>query len=171
MTIKEIAELCGVSDQTILNWAHRVKSLNQNIWLRISEKLEQGSQEQPSDYDIEETLAIIGEGGKNKTLAALLAENAANKNAVALSGGTAGGIEAFEARLAGVIEAKMREMLPAVRPKAAKKPEDHWFYNKVIKALSIARKWQRKRAVNFEELDTLVGLLVVMRDYLPGEDD
>jgi predicted transcriptional regulator len=82
MTIKEIAELCGVTEQTVLNWAHKLEVLNQNIWLRISEKLDRGSPEHPSDYDLGETLEIIGEGGKNKALASLLAENAATKNAL-----------------------------------------------------------------------------------------
>jgi predicted transcriptional regulator len=82
MTIKEIAELCGVSDQTVLNWIHRLESLNQKIWLRLSEKLEHGSPEHPSDYDLGETIAIIQDGGGNKTLASLLAENAVTKNAL-----------------------------------------------------------------------------------------
>jgi hypothetical protein len=82
MTIKAIAELCGVKKQTVWNWANKLEVLNQKIWLRLSEKLEQGSPESPSDYDLEETLAIIGEGGGNKALAALLADNAARKYAV-----------------------------------------------------------------------------------------
>jgi predicted transcriptional regulator len=82
MTIKEIAELCGVKEQTVLNWAHKLEVLNQNIWLRISEKLKQGPPEVPSDYTLDETLAIIGEGGKNKALASLLAETATFKNAL-----------------------------------------------------------------------------------------
>jgi transcriptional regulator with XRE-family HTH domain len=83
MTIKEIVELCGVKKQTILNWAHKLEVLNQKIWLRISEKLAQGSPENPANFTLEETLAIIGEGGGNKMLAALLAENAANKDVLA----------------------------------------------------------------------------------------
>jgi hypothetical protein len=82
MTIKEIAELCGVTDQTILNWIHKLESLNQNIWLRISEKLEKGSPERPSDYDLGEITEIISEGGGNKMLAALLVDNAITKNAL-----------------------------------------------------------------------------------------
>jgi hypothetical protein len=84
MTIKEIAELCGVKKQTVWNWANKLEVLNQKIWLRLSEKLKQGSPESPSDYDLEETLAIIGEGGGNKALASLLADNAAQKAAVRL---------------------------------------------------------------------------------------
>jgi hypothetical protein len=89
MTIKEIAELCSVSDQTVLNWIHKPEVLNQKIWLRISEKLEHGSPEHPSDYDLGETLEIISEGGGNKALASLLAENAANKNALIVQSGRA----------------------------------------------------------------------------------
>ena len=101
MTIKGIAELCGVDDTTVLRWIRKEDFLNckmqlrngindnilsRNIRLRnqILEKLDQGSPERPSDYDLEETLAIIGEGGGNKTLATLLAENAANKDKLAI---------------------------------------------------------------------------------------
>jgi predicted site-specific integrase-resolvase len=47
MTIKEIAELCGVDQSTVNRWAHDAAckmqaddGLNQDIWLRITEKLE-----------------------------------------------------------------------------------------------------------------------------------
>jgi DNA-binding transcriptional MerR regulator len=83
MTIKEIAELCGIKGtHTIRNWINRDDFLKGNFTLRnrIKEKLDQGSPECPSDYNLEETLVIIGEGGGNKTLAALLAENADNKD-------------------------------------------------------------------------------------------
>jgi hypothetical protein len=86
MTIKEIAELCGVEVHTVRNWINKDNFLRENFTLRnkIKEKLEGGSPERPSDYDLDETLAIIGEGGGNKVLAALLAENAENKVALAL---------------------------------------------------------------------------------------
>jgi DNA-binding transcriptional MerR regulator len=86
MTIKEIAELCGVEDRTVRYWINNEKFLKVNFSLRnrIKKKLEGGSPEHPSDYDLEETLAIIGEGGGNKALASLLAENAANKNALVI---------------------------------------------------------------------------------------
>jgi hypothetical protein len=83
MTIKEIAELCGVKgDHTIRNWINKEVFLSENFTLRnaVKEKLEQGSPENPSHFTLEETLVIIGEGGGNKVLASLLAENAANKN-------------------------------------------------------------------------------------------
>jgi hypothetical protein len=85
MTIKEIAELCGVEVHTIRNWINKDDFLKENFTLRnhIKEKLESGSPEHPSDYDLGETLEIISEGGKNKTLASLLAENAVNKSALA----------------------------------------------------------------------------------------
>jgi hypothetical protein len=88
MTIKEIAELCGVKeDHTIRNWINSEDFLKVNFTLRngIKEKLEQGSPEILSDYTLEETLEIIGGGGGNKALASLLAENAATKNALTVN--------------------------------------------------------------------------------------
>jgi transcriptional regulator with XRE-family HTH domain len=85
MTIREIAELCGVRRRTVELWAGKEDFLSENFSLRnrILEKLEQGSPEKPSKYNLEETLAIIGEGGGNKTLASLLEENAVNKDTLA----------------------------------------------------------------------------------------
>jgi hypothetical protein len=83
MTIKEIAELCGVkSEQTVKNWAHKIGDDPARNWQGIVHKLVEAekSGKEAADFTLEETLAIIGEGGKNKTLAALLAENAANKD-------------------------------------------------------------------------------------------
>ena len=91
MTIKEIAELCGATHQTILNWVHKlVDNPPKNLegdppknWEGLAIKLQEAEKSgtTPADFTLEETLAIIEAGG-NKTLAALLAENAANKNAV-----------------------------------------------------------------------------------------
>lgn len=88
MTIKEISELCGVEPHTIRNWINRDDFLKENFTLRIAikEKLEKGAPETPADFDFNETVEIISEGG-NKTLAALLRENAANKDALAVQGG------------------------------------------------------------------------------------
>ena len=74
MTVKEIAELCGVEDRTVRNWCHGERFLKENFSLRnaIVEKLSNGSPEVPADFSLEETLAIIRDGGKNETLAALL---------------------------------------------------------------------------------------------------
>ena len=90
MTIKEIAELCGVDERTIRNWCHGKRFLKENFSLRniIVKKLEKGSPEKPSDFSLEETLAIIGDGGGNKTLAALLEENSRNKNALSIEAHT-----------------------------------------------------------------------------------
>jgi DNA-binding transcriptional MerR regulator len=84
MTIKEIAELCGVEVHTVRNWINKDDFLRENFTLRnnIKKKLEDGSPECPSDYNLGEVLEIISEGGGNRTLAALLAENAVNTNAV-----------------------------------------------------------------------------------------
>jgi hypothetical protein len=108
MTIKEIAELCRVSDQTVLNWIHRLESLNQKIWLRLSEKLKQGSPEHPSDYDLGETLEIISEGGNNKTLASLLAENAIAKTALVTRREPSADTERFEKAFAAIVKLQNR---------------------------------------------------------------
>ena len=84
MTIKEIADLCGVDQPTVWRWTQN-DNLLQNA-KGLAEKLEQAkkSGKDPADFTLDETLDIIGKGGGNKTLAALLAENAANKNALAV---------------------------------------------------------------------------------------
>jgi hypothetical protein len=82
MTIKEIAELCGVDQSTVWRWAQKDDLLH--FAKGITEKLEEArkSGQDPADFTLDETLAIIGEGGKNKALASLLAENAVTKNAL-----------------------------------------------------------------------------------------
>jgi uncharacterized protein YjcR len=82
MTIKEIAELCGVEPRTINNWVHKIADDPGKNFQGLAVKLEEAekSGKDPADFTLDETLAIIGEGGKNKALASLLAENAANKN-------------------------------------------------------------------------------------------
>jgi transcriptional regulator with XRE-family HTH domain len=95
MTIEEIAELCGVDRSTVWRWAQK-DSLLQNAKgmpddpvqnaQGITEKLEEArkSGKDPADFTLDETLAIIGEGGGNKALASLLAENARNKDALVI---------------------------------------------------------------------------------------
>jgi predicted transcriptional regulator len=87
MTVKEIAELCGVTEQTVLNWAHKFDGSDQKIWSDIFKKLANAGHGVPADFTLDETLAIIGEGGGNKALASLLAENAVNKDALAIQTG------------------------------------------------------------------------------------
>jgi hypothetical protein len=84
MIIKEIAELCGVTEQTVLNWTHKVADDFPKNLEGLNVKLEEArkSGKDPVDFTLNETLAIIGEGGKNKALASLLAENAVTKNAL-----------------------------------------------------------------------------------------
>ena len=91
MTIKEIADLCGVDERTIYRWtedpackvqAEADDKMSSDLFLQIRKKLDSAGHGKPANFTLEETLAIIGEGGKNKALAALLAENAANKNAL-----------------------------------------------------------------------------------------
>jgi predicted transcriptional regulator len=92
MTIKEIADLCGVDERTVLRWAHRLEKIDPNnltqsaekisaarflqIVKDIKEKLENAGHGIPADFTLEETITIIGKGGENETLASLLSENA-----------------------------------------------------------------------------------------------
>jgi transcriptional regulator with XRE-family HTH domain len=84
MTIKEIAELCGVDRRTVERWAHKIADdLGKNfqgLAVKLAEAEKSGKD--PADFTLDETLAIIGEGGENKALASLLAETAATKNAL-----------------------------------------------------------------------------------------
>ena len=76
MTVKEIAELCGVDKTTVYRWVEHDNFLSCKMQLRksILEQIQNGSPEVPADFSLEETLAIIRDGGKNETLAALLEE-------------------------------------------------------------------------------------------------
>jgi hypothetical protein len=84
MTIKEIAELCGVDQSTVWRWAQKDDLLQnaKGITVKLGEARESGKD--PADFTLDETLAIIGDGGGNKALASLLAENARNKAALAV---------------------------------------------------------------------------------------
>jgi hypothetical protein len=75
--------------------------------MSLRNQIDEGSPERPADFTLEETLAIIGAGGRNgrnKALASLLAENAANKNAVAVSGTPGVNAAALEQIRAAVAE-------------------------------------------------------------------
>jgi predicted transcriptional regulator len=80
MTIKEIAELCGVDQSTVWRWAQKDDLLQnaKGITVKLEEARKSGKD--PAAFTLEETLAIIGEGGNNKALASLLKENAENKD-------------------------------------------------------------------------------------------
>lgn len=91
MTIKEIAELCGVDDTTILRWTRNISDCKMQS--DIKSKLKKSGHGIASDFSLEETLAIIGDGGGNKTLAALLEENSKNKNALSIAGPGGGAVQ------------------------------------------------------------------------------
>lgn len=91
MTIKEIAELCGVDDTTILRWTRNISDCKMQS--DIKSKLKKSGHGIASDFSLEETLAIIGDGGGNKTLAALLEENSKNKNALSIAGSGSGAVQ------------------------------------------------------------------------------
>jgi AcrR family transcriptional regulator len=84
MTIKEIAKMCGVNRTTVLRWAHKIADDPVQNAQGLAVKLEDAEKggKDPAGFTLEETLAIIGEGGGNKALASLLAENARNKDAL-----------------------------------------------------------------------------------------
>ena len=91
MTIKEIAELCGVDDTTILRWTRNISDCKMQS--DIKRKLKKSGHGIASDFSLEATLAIIGDGGGNKTLAALLGENSENKNALSIVSGAGGSVQ------------------------------------------------------------------------------
>ena len=91
MTIKEIAELCGVDDTTILRWTRNISDCKMQS--DIKSKLKKSGHGIASDFSLEETLAIISDGGGNKTLAALLEENSKNKNALSIAGSGGGAVQ------------------------------------------------------------------------------
>ena len=66
MTVKEIAELCGVDKTTVYRWVEHDNFLSCKMQLRksILEQIQNGSPEVPADFSLEETLAIIRDGGK-----------------------------------------------------------------------------------------------------------
>jgi hypothetical protein len=83
MTIKEIAELCGVEDQTVRDWSKNVNFPNFLGSLQKLDGIEELRQGKAVDLPLETAGAIIRAGGR-EALAALLEENAANKTALAL---------------------------------------------------------------------------------------
>ena len=91
MTIKEIAELCGVDDTTILRWTRNISDCKMQS--DVKRKLKKSGHGIASDFSLEETLVIIGDGGGNKTLAALLEENSKNKNALSIAGSGGGAVQ------------------------------------------------------------------------------
>lgn len=73
MTIKEIAETCGVDRSTVKKW---VKNGNGEIFTKIGEKVAKASKtKKPACFSLEEALEIVRAAGRH-TLAALLEENA-----------------------------------------------------------------------------------------------
>jgi hypothetical protein len=79
MTIKEIAELCGVDQSTVWRWA---KEPACKMQAGIAEKLDNAGHGVSADFTLDETLTIIRDGGNNKALASVLAENAIAKTAI-----------------------------------------------------------------------------------------
>ena len=76
MTIKQIAELCGVDERTVQRWVLQISDKMSSI----SDKMSVSSPMHPASLTLPEVLSIIRAGGKN-TLADLLSENA-SQNAI-----------------------------------------------------------------------------------------
>jgi hypothetical protein len=127
MTVKEIAELCGVDERTVLRWAHKaaekaspaadilsaetISPEERRIAQSIKEKLESSGHGFSADYDLRETLSTIGDGGKNKTLSALLEENAANKERLATESNYEGLLKDIERLIDGKIQAALAPVI------------------------------------------------------------
>jgi hypothetical protein len=174
MTIKAIADLCGVDERTVLRWAHKdnfhsdkMSPANGKMSLRnsILEKLEHGSPERPSDFDLEEVLAIIESGG-NATLAALLRENAANKSTLTLVSKS----KADPSFIEQIVEAKMNAVLSRCYLPAQKRTPSQDIvraHKEISQVLSAMRKWQDGYfIVSHAEFDRVVGLLMSAKSRL-----
>ncbi len=89
MTIKEIAELCNVSEQTVINWAWKAaaqaaKESGPEIRpedTAIGRKLKEAGHGKPALLEIDMLLDAIRAGGR-KSMADLLSENAARTAAL-----------------------------------------------------------------------------------------
>jgi len=77
MTIKEIAEVCGVDERTVQRWVGSVSDKMSSV----SDKMSSSSPMYPARFSLDEVLAIIRAGGR-ATLADLLADNAARTAAL-----------------------------------------------------------------------------------------
>jgi predicted transcriptional regulator len=77
MTIKEIAEICSVGEQTVRDWLRAgTKSVPvAPSIVSAKRKIEKAGHGKAANLTLEETLAIIRAGGRH-TLASLLEENA-----------------------------------------------------------------------------------------------
>lgn len=74
MTTKQIAELCGVDESTVLRWAKKASSKMPSI----REKLEAAGHGTPALFALEEAVEL-SRVGKGDTFAELLIENAGRK--------------------------------------------------------------------------------------------
>ncbi|MBD3306567.1 hypothetical protein GF348_09325 [candidate division KSB3 bacterium] len=74
MTIKQIAEIAEKSHQTVGRWIESVKSKMDTV----KSKMDKATPNNPAQFNLAETIAIIRAGG-NQTLADLLLENATSQ--------------------------------------------------------------------------------------------
>lgn len=77
MTIRQIAELCGVDERTVQRW---VSDLGDKM-PSVTDKMSSSSPMYPAKFSLEEVLVIIRSGGR-ATLADLLSDNAARTAAL-----------------------------------------------------------------------------------------
>jgi hypothetical protein len=81
MTIKEIAELCGVEDHTVRNWSKNVNCGKNFGSLQNLDSIGESGHGKAADLPPETAAAIVRAGGR-EVLAALLEENTRNKDAL-----------------------------------------------------------------------------------------
>ena len=101
MTIKEIAELCGVDEDTVSRWSKNVNiPQNAECLQNLDEEIRQGK---AADLSVETAAAIIRAGGK-EALAFLLEKNAATENALAVQSEAMAKIAKLAEKLPEIVE-------------------------------------------------------------------
>jgi len=96
MTIRQIAETCGVDERTVQRWTRAATDKMSSI----GDKMSSSSPMHPACFALEETIAIIRAGGRS-TLADLLLENA-------------NGRQTTSTDISEVVRLTVREMVPAM---------------------------------------------------------
>jgi hypothetical protein len=107
MTIRQIAELCDVEERTARDWSKNVNCGKNFPSLQNLDTIELSGHGKETDLPVETAVAIIRAGGR-EALASLLAENAANKDALVVQ--NTPGIMAQFTKLAEMLEKTTQTM-------------------------------------------------------------
>jgi predicted transcriptional regulator len=83
MTIKEIAELCGVDEKEVRRWIGSLKNVKNGQNVHSLQNLDKTGRGKTLNFPVETAAAII-RARDREALAALLAENAATKDQLAV---------------------------------------------------------------------------------------